>query len=98
MPYINPDLRKPLDASIRQLRAKLYLHAEGTEQEAGVLNYTITSLLDPWLCDGVTYRDVNMLVGVLECVKMELYRRAAAPYEDKKLQENGDVVTYKELE
>ena len=98
MPYIHPDLRKPLDDSILHLRAKLNLFAEGDEQEAGILNYTITSLLEPWLCDGVTYRDVNMLVGVLECVKLELYRRAAAPYEDKKLKENGDVVTYKEIE
>jgi len=30
-------------------------------------------------------------VGVLECAKMELYRRVAAPYEDKKKEENGDV-------
>ena len=31
------------------------------------------------------------LVGVLECAKLELYRRLAAPYEDLKIEDNGDV-------
>ena len=31
------------------------------------------------------------LIGVLECAKLELYRRVAAPYEDDKIDENGDV-------
>jgi len=31
------------------------------------------------------------LPGVLENVKQEMYRRLAAPYEDKKAEENGDV-------
>ena len=38
-----------------------------------------------------------MLVGVLDCVKMELYRRAAVAYEEQKMKENGDVSTYEEL-
>jgi hypothetical protein len=33
------------------------------------------------------------VVGVLECAKLEIYRRIAAPYEDKKIVENGDVYT-----
>jgi len=32
-------------------------------------------------------------VGVLECAKLELYRRIAAPYEDEKIVETGDVYT-----
>ena len=31
------------------------------------------------------------MVGVLECAKLELYRRMAAPYEDEKIEDNGDV-------
>ena len=34
---------------------------------------------------------INELVGVLECAKIELYRRIAAPYEDDKSRINGDV-------
>ena len=37
------------------------------------------------------YSEINSVIGVLECAKMELYRRIAAPYEDKKCEENGDV-------
>jgi hypothetical protein len=29
---------------------------------------------------------------MLECCKLELYRKIAAPYEDIKIQENGDVL------
>jgi len=31
------------------------------------------------------------VIGVLESVKMELYRRKIADYEDEKCEENGDV-------
>jgi len=34
---------------------------------------------------------VATVTGVLECAKLELYRRIAAPYEDTKIEENGDV-------
>jgi hypothetical protein len=36
---------------------------------------------------------VNEAIGVLECAKLELYRRVAAPYEDEKIAESGDVYT-----
>jgi len=37
------------------------------------------------------YSNLNELIGVLECAKLELYRRVAAPYEDEKALINGDV-------
>ena len=37
------------------------------------------------------YADINELIGALECAKLEFYRRKAAPYEDKKAVENGDL-------
>jgi hypothetical protein len=57
------------------------------------LNYTITRLCDAYICarGGASYTLLNEVIGVLECAKLELYRRVAAPYEDKKLQANGDV-------
>ena len=59
----------------------------------GDLNYTITRLCDAYICarGGASYTLLNEVIGVLECAKLELYRRIAAPYEDKKLQANGDV-------
>jgi broad-specificity NMP kinase len=40
---------------------------------------------------GFNYTNVNSVMGVLSCVSAELYRRLAAPYEDRKIKENGDV-------
>jgi hypothetical protein len=40
---------------------------------------------------GLRYALLNEAIGALECAKIELYRRLAAPYEDEKRQETGDV-------
>lgn len=62
-------------------------------ESAGQLNFVISSLVDNYLADNVCYERINEVIGVLECAKLELYRRIAAPYEDVKIQENGDVYT-----
>ena len=59
--------------------------------EPGELNYVITMLCKATLGKHPHYSDFNQVIGVLECAKLELYRRLAAPYEDLKVQENGDV-------
>lgn len=65
-----------------------------TKVGGGGINYLFSSLMDEWLeANGVSYQSINTLIGVLECAKMELYRRVAVPYEDKKIRENGDVYT-----
>jgi len=38
-----------------------------------------------------SYKLHNEIMGVLECAKLEWYRRKVAPYEDKKIEENGDI-------
>jgi broad-specificity NMP kinase len=60
-------------------------------QTAGELNYALTSVINDYLGEGLSYAKLNEVIGVLECAKLELYRRLAAPYEDTKIQENGDV-------
>lgn len=58
----------------------------------GELNYFLTIICQSYICDkGYSYTNINEVVGVLECAKLELYRRIASPYEDKKILENGDV-------
>ena len=37
------------------------------------------------------YEDYRNFIGELESAKLEIYRRLVAPYEDKKIKENGDV-------
>ena len=56
----------------------------------GVFNYVITRLAIE-LIGNPKYSKINDVVGAMECCKLELYRRMAANYEDKKASENGDV-------
>lgn len=58
---------------------------------AGELNFVLTREILDFIGEDYRYDNINEVIGVLECCKMELYRRIAAPYEDKKKEENGDV-------
>jgi hypothetical protein len=90
MPYIPADKRTNLDDPLASLAAKVIV--EDSRSQAGVLNYCITALFNEVLkTRGLNYSNVNELIGVLECAKLELYRRVASPYEDEKIQSNGDV-------
>ncbi|MFA6427075.1 MAG: hypothetical protein WCW16_01345 [Candidatus Magasanikbacteria bacterium] len=84
MPYISQPDRDRLDGAIENLTKLI-----NPNQRAGDLNYSITRLLLLNQGEG-RYKDWNELVGVLECAKQELYRRKIGPYEDKKMEENGD--------
>jgi hypothetical protein len=57
----------------------------------GELNYAVTRLAQSFIGPEPTYMAINAAIGALECAKLELYRRLAAPYEDGKIQQNGDV-------
>jgi hypothetical protein len=66
--------------------------AKRRAKTAGELNFVITKTVNQYLLDHeVSYQTLNECVGVLECAKLELYRRIAAPYEDLKCNQNGDV-------
>lgn len=86
MPYITPAARERLGAG-------------DAPDGPGELNYAVTRIVDRYLAnsaerDGRTrYAHLNEAIGVLECAKLELYRRIAAPYEDEKIAESGDVYT-----
>ena len=85
MPYIPADAREPIDKVLALL--------EGRMVSSGDLNFTVTRLISIVIDyrGGPTYTNINVAVGVLECAKLELYRRVAAPYEDRKQQLHGDV-------
>lgn len=88
MPYIRPELREDIDKSLLGLIKLL----DWTEKDNidGVMNYVITKLIRSQYNRG-SYEEYNAAIGVLECAKLEFYRRAIAPYEDIKIKENGDV-------
>jgi hypothetical protein len=58
----------------------------------GELNFRLTSIANGYLAArGLSYATFNEVIGALECAKLEMYRRMVAPYEDRKMAENGDV-------
>ena len=92
MPYIREDKRKQIESELDQLVIK-FLETQDEGGTAGRLNYVISSMIGAILKNDrlLSYARINELIGVLECAKMELYRRVAAPYEDDKSRLNGDV-------
>lgn len=97
MPYIRKEDRIKLDNEIELLMTTINDLFDG--EKSGVLNYVITRLLTNafQLHSNTRYHNINGAVGVLECAKLEMYRRVAEPYEDKKIIENGDVKEYSEF-
>jgi len=87
MPYILQYNRKILDEYLEPLFKQLQFY------RIGHLNYIITKIILQWLNDYTkpVYKDYNEIIGVLECVKQEFYRRKVVPYEDEKIKENGDI-------
>jgi hypothetical protein len=97
MPYIKKEDREKLEnvtdkeIGVIAYNGKIFQLSEAIETE-GELNYTITRLCHLFLKrKGEKYSTYNTLIGVLECAKLELYRRKVAIYEDKKIIENNDV-------
>lgn len=96
MPYIDPAERVKLDNKIDTLGLEIQLLGEKGKPDpanAGRLNYAVTRL-----CIAVfpqkKYWVIALVCGVLLNVILEYYRRFAAPYEDTKIKENGDVPGY----
>lgn len=94
MPYIEQSDRTnydpAIDELINELRDSNSFSFDGLNP--GHLNYIISRLCKGLLeIKGVNYRNINELIGALECAKLELYRRTAVPYENAKLSENGDI-------
>lgn len=86
MPYIKYDRRVALDE-------RFYHDADPVPAaDPGELNFQITQVCLNYLnYYGIRYGILNDIIGALECAKQEFYRRMAAPYETKKMEENGDV-------
>lgn len=79
MPYIKPQDR---DAVI----------SDQIPETAGELNYLITKMCHEHLkFHGVNYRNINAVIGVLECAKASLIETVLIPYEKIKMKGNGNI-------
>lgn len=86
MPYINKDRRWDFNSQVFELARKI--------SSCGELNYVLTDIALAYLQmqkGPLSYKKINEVVGVMECAKQEFYRRMAVPYENEKIEENGDV-------
>jgi hypothetical protein len=78
-------------------RAKEMIDAGMTPETSGELNYAITRLIIRYLSvqPKINYEALNSVDGALDLCKSEFQRRIVFPYEDGKIEANGDV--YDEL-
>jgi hypothetical protein len=85
MPYIKSrEDRKRLDKIVKQNIDLFY--------KKGNINYFLFRLFKALIAsNGMSYGAAKDFIGELECAKLEIYRRKVAPYEDEKIEENGDV-------
>jgi len=84
MPYIVEPEREALDSNIDKLADML--------DSKGEFNYTITRLIHNYINKhGKKYNTLNDAIGILQCTQLELYRHVIGPYEDIKIEDNGDI-------
>ncbi len=93
MPYIDNDGRNFVDKELVALITKLKHSSIPDEKREGYLNYTLCKLLFEVMRPhgGWRYWAINSVMGVLNCVTLEFYRRVAVPFEEKKKEQEGDV-------
>ena len=84
MPYVDKEVRVLLDEYLNPLIDRL------SQQRSGAVNYTITRILLGYFTSA-TYFTFVVVLGTLACIGLEYYRRVAAPFEDAKREEHGDV-------
>ena len=87
VPYIKQYKRNKYEKILQEL-VKI-LKALPPEEIDGELNYVVSKILREIY--PLRYFHINKAIGVLECIKLEYYRRVAAPYEDLKIEETGDI-------
>ncbi|NCC25137.1 MAG: hypothetical protein EOM25_08040 [Deltaproteobacteria bacterium] len=84
MPYIDPKRRELFDRHLEEC-------ARSIESE-GEMNYCIYKLATLVVAKtGESYSRLAMCSSAMEHAKLEWYRRRLVPYEDLKIQKNGDI-------
>lgn len=78
---------------------KIKVDQDKSITNAGQFNYALNQVISAYIDQNkFNYQTCNDIIGAMECAKMELYRRLVAPYEDKKILQNGDVKPFLSIE
>lgn len=100
MPYIDEDEREELNTCITYMVDSILSNIKHLDQphdfsnSLGRINYCFSRVIAS-LMEDISYKKIAMATGVLENIKQELYRRVAVPYENLKINQNGDIKEYK---
>lgn len=79
MPYIIPEVRKLLRDNAEAI-------------DKGQLNFLISEIMILYLHrKGLSYENISDAIGAAQDAADEMKRRILAPYEDKKIGQNGDI-------
>ena len=87
MPYITSEDRKLYDSRIDDLTFAL----EEQGHTSGHVTYVLYMIVARWFKAEPSYNTIAKIRGCLIGTLAEFDRRVAAPYEDQKIIENGDV-------
>lgn len=88
MPYIPKADRGAYQEAIAEIASKI---PDDRMSRAGHMNYVMSLLINRVYGDRMRYADHNEVMGLLSCVQAEFYRRFTAPYEDEKIESDGDL-------
>lgn len=103
MPYIKQEHRERLNPLISELAkhvVEISREEDGDGSFAGPLNYSCTRLALEVIrlrFGRIRYWLIAIVTGVFSNVSGEFYRRLATPYEDKQIENHGDLDLYKEF-
>jgi len=92
MPYLEQKFRDEVNIHGSFERTSGYMNSLKPQDFAGCLNYYITKIVKRYLKkNGKRYCVLALIVGTLICTVFELYRKVISPYEDEKIESNGEV-------
>jgi len=84
MPYIKRERRSLFDSHLEACASQIL-----NEGDFNYCIYKMASLLIEGI--GGNYQNLSMCSSAMEHAKLEWYRKRVAPYEEKKIAENGDI-------
>lgn len=92
MPYIKKERRKSIEkyGKLQKLIDTLISNTSHGIENNGDVTYVIYIILKAVYGEGC-YETRSNALKVLSSTELEFYRKIIAPYEDEKIQENGDV-------
>lgn len=93
MPYIKQqDRDRIVECKLQPDMSKYYVIDTDKIDNAGELQYAIAIMIKEYIKrKDNNYQTRNDIMGALAGAQMEFYRRHIIPYEDEKIEINGDV-------